>query len=541
MDRTDLDTAYSDAWWMKRLWDAMFEEKVRHDGVKRDRVTWMDTLWSWYEGTPPVPQHMSGWQKDVTLDVLRMGRANYAKLTVDSKLDRCKLRGFRTADLGDDEAVSEDELPDATETETKARRMMQRARVAINEALLHASVMSEGYIMVGAPDPRTGLPATTAKDPRQCVGITDPLDDTIVLAFMTMHTDTLTKTDHVHMLLPEDPKKPLGKYNVRVYSRPTSSSKKQRLDVTRWTLDEEKTGVHPIPNRGSCVHKVMAQDGLGDFETFLDLLQRINSGIVDRIWTSKLQLFRQRAIQWDPKALEMYGGAVAGDGDGDGDDGETGESGVDPLPTHDNEGNEIDYSELFAADPGTLWKLPIGATIWESTPTDIQGGISAVREDIKEYAGVSRTPLYSLMPDMLQGSAEGAHAAREQHMFKVIGFRDLVTPVVLNACGDMLAGAGVSDAENQDLEAQWGPMQLKSDAQRTSSAVNARAAGVPWQGVMEDYLDADPETVLRYKRMRRRDLLYPAQLPTPIPPEPTIVQQPEQPRATDGADRATAS
>lgn len=532
MDRNETKVPYSDEWWFERLWRAMYERKRRRDSALHDRVSWMDVLWSWYEGDPPTPEHTSGWQRDITQQVLRMGRANYAKLAVDSKLDRCKVRSFRTAAV-DDDPDGDEESPDSPEA--LARKMMKRARVAFNEALLHASVMLEGYIAIGGNDPRTQLPAVTAEDPRSCIGLTDPLDDTLVVAFMKFYRDTIEKRDYVHLTLPDDPKKPLGKYNIRVYWAPMSSGTANRLDFKRWTLDEDRSGSHPIPNRGSCVHPVSAPQGQGDFEPFLDLLERINSGIVDRLWTSKIQVFRQRAIEWDPKVLSEYAAANPG-----GDDEESGTGGYDPLPTHDEDGEPIDYTEVFSADPGALWKLPVGAKIWESTPTDLQAALLAVRDDVKEFAGVSRTPLYSLMPDVLQGSAAGAQTARETHMFKVIGFRQHVEAVLLNACADMLAGAGVPVEKITDLELQWGPSELKSDTERTAGAVAARTAGVPWQGTMEDYLEADPETVVRYKRFRNQDRLFPefkppAIVPPPAEPEPT-------PPVTDrGADAAAAS
>lgn len=528
MDKTALATPYSDEWWFQRLWIAMHSREERPDGVIRSRVEWADILWKWYIGDPPCAEHTQGWQQAITRDVLRQGRAAYAQLAVDSKLDRCQLHGFRTAAPDDDE--------DENGPEAKARRMMRRARAAFNEALLHASVMKEGYIVVGAKDPRTNLPAVTAEDPRNAVGITDPLDDTITVAFMKLYHDELLGVDRVHMILPVDPKEPLGETVIRVYSRQRSASRSTRLDVSRWTLDDDLSGSHPIPNRGTCVHKVVPKQGLGDFEPFLDLLARINSQIIDRLWTSKIQVFRQRAIEFDKSVMDAYDQTPDEDGEGG--------NGGDPLPTHDEDGQPIDYDQIFSADPGTLWKLPIGARIWESTPTDLQGALLAVRDDVKEFAGVSRTPLYSLMPDAVQGSAEGASLAREGHVYKVESFRTLVEPVVLDACADMLIGAGVAIDDAVDLEPIWSQVERHSLQQRTDAAVKAKAAGVPWQGVMEEYLGLDPETITRFRRFRSKDLIYEPDeeltaegalrltAPRDVPPEPT---PPAPEDLTDGA------
>lgn len=511
MEKDQLAVPYSDEWWFQRLHAEFTNREERMDGKKHSRTQWMDILWKWFIGDPPMLEHMTGWQSQVTRDVLRQGRANYARLAVEAKLDRCKLAGFRTVDVNDDDDEDGDG-PEAT-----LRRWMKHARRAFSQALLYASVMKEGYVWVGGVNDRTSVPITTAEDPRNCVGLLDPEDPDVVIAAMKAWTDPLEKVDHLRLVVPTvlDGEPSKTDYQVRAYTRPMSSANVMPLSLEKWELDETLSGPHPISGRGSCVWRIDAPYGLGDFEPFLDLLQRINSGIIDRLWIQKHQVFRQRALQF-----KEQGGDPADHG----------------LPEEDDEGNEIDYDEIFSADPGALWELPVGAAIWESTPTDLQGPLLAVRDDVKEFAVMSRTPLYSLLPDAVNGSAEGASLAREGIVFKVENWQDDVTPLVLYVAEDAMAALG---HEGLELEALWRSAERHSLQQRTDAAVKAKNAGVPQEGIWDDFLAADPETIRRWKMLKARDLLFqiPGQSAGNTSAEQSAVGlQPQQPVTEDDSD-----
>lgn len=524
MEPAAFEKPYTDEWWFRRLFEQFFESKRRRDGVIRNRRDWLEHLWNWYEGDAPLPDFTEGWQTQVTKQVLREGRANFAMLAVESKLDRLKLQSFRTVEPDED---------DESELEKTSRQLMSKYVTVFQDALLYASVMTEGYIWVSGEKGRDGLPTVTAEDPRNCVAITDPVDANEVLAAMKIYYDPVTQFEYAHLALPADDDyeadgndenpRPV---RLRRARRPSSQNGiASRFYSRQWEWDdlEDDSVAIPIQGRGVFVHRITGPQGFSDFEPFLDLLQRINSTIVDRLWIAKFQAFRQRALVDKAKDAE--------------DDFER-------ETDTDEDAEEIDWDYVLSADPGALWRLPRGMEMWESTPVDLQNILNAVREDIKEFAAVSRTPMYVFTPDAVAGSAEGAALARESQVFKVERWQERVQRAFLAACADMIVAAGHADPG--EIELQWFPADRVTLGQRGQAATSAKAAGVPEEGVWETFLQMDPDTIKRWKKMRRIERLLnppPQQQPFNAPqrPEDAAEQPPDpnQPDVTDG-DSATA-
>jgi hypothetical protein len=529
MDREAVKTSYSDEWWFHRLFEAFFERKPRRDGKYRTRPGWADYLWNWYEGTPELPQHTEGWQSQVTKDVLKMGRANLAMLAVESKLDRIQLLGFHPTDSSDDDA-------NTSGPEFTARKLIEKYGTVFDDALLYASVMSDGYIWVGEQSGRDDLAKVTAEDPRSCVTIDDPTDPSHVIAALKMYRNNLEKLDYAHVVLPakeakfgEDIDPETGEpilleaargHRIRVATRASRS-----IDMSSnwtagggWEWNDALSGEFPddVQDRGAMVHHVRAPNGIGDIEPVIDNLTRINNMIVDRLWISKFQAFRQRAMQEKESA-------DAGDR-------------PDPMPTHDPDtGEEIDWDSILSADPGAVWRLPIGMTIWESTPTDLQGALLSVRDDIKEFAATTRTPIYVFTPDAVSGSATGASLAREGQVFKAEKWMKRHSPVFIRACGDALAVSGFPNATD-NIELKWGKAERVTMTERAAAGLQAKQAGVPQEAVWEDFMQATPEEMVRWRQLQEKEqaraLLFP---PTPGAggagggtPTPNPVRPPDQ-------------
>lgn len=506
MTAGNFDVENSDEWWFKRLFDAFFERSKRREKT-RTRIEWANYLWGWYIGDPELPDHTTDWQAQITRDVLRMGRTNLAQLAVEAKLDRLQVRAFRT--------VTEDDDTDTDGPDMAARRIMQKYSTVFDDAELYASVMNDGYIWIGPPGP-DGLPVVTAEDPRNCVTIDDPIDPNVSIAALKMYHDKTLGYDYAHVVLPNtrytDPEtgeeSKLGT-RVRVARRKAVKGLVPQFRPGAWEWDDEnKSAEYPdiVQGRGTLVHHVTAPNGVGDIEPHLDLLARINNMIVDRLWISKFQVFRQRAFQ--DKATDPEAG--------------------DPFPEENEKGEKIDWDKELQADPGAMWRLPQGVEIWESTPTDLQGALFAVRDDIKEFSAASRTPMYVFTPDAIQGSAAGADLASETAVAKAEKWQKRMVRPFTAAAKDMLAVAGHPAAAEGEVELKWGPVKRESLIARAQAGNQAKAAGVPEQGVWEDYLQADPETVIRYRRYRAQQLLF----QQPAPPNPARPEDvPNQPPA----------
>lgn len=515
MEKSAFDAENTDEWWFKLLFAAYFERSKRR-GVTRNRVQWADYLWGWYAGDPELPNYATDWQQQITQDVLRMGRANLALLAVESKLDRLQLQAFRTVSDDDDD---DENGPDAT-----AAKLMEKYGSVFDDALLYASVMNDGYIWIGGKG-ADGLPVVTAEDPRNCVTIDDPVDPHRSVAAMKMYHDKVRGYDFAHVVLPQkewlddNGEQQILGTRIRVARRKSGTgvvSPSFRPGAWEWD-DENGSALYPdaVQERGTLVHHVTAPNGISDIEPHIDLLTRINNMIVDRLWISKFQVFRQRALEDTEKDPE------AGDA----------------FPDKDEDGNDIDWDAVLAADPGAMWRLPAGVRIWESTPTDLQGALLSVRDDVKEFSSASRTPMYVFTPDAIQGSAAGADLASETAVAKAEKWQKRARRPFSAAVKDMLAVAGHRAAADGQIELKWGPVKRVSMNESTNAGTQAKASGVPQQGVWEDYLQASPEQVKRWKKYRSTDLIF--QSPEPTPParpadQPT--ELPVPPRQPDTVD-----
>lgn len=157
------------------------------------------------------------------------------------------------------------------------------------------------------------------------------------------------------------------------------------------------------------------------------------------------------------------------------------------LPTHypadypdlTLRGQRIDYNEVFAGGPAALWLLGGDAKIWESNPTDITQLLTAGKDDKRDLAAVTSTPVYLLNPDATNGSAEGAALAREAFSFKVKDRNNRAGASF--ALEQSLAFQGLGDtlrADAAQVETIWAPVNLESINQRSTAAQAAKQSGV---------------------------------------------------------------
>jgi hypothetical protein len=207
----------------------------------------------------------------------------------------------------------------------------------------------------------------------------------------------------------------------------------------------------------------------GDFELHIDLINRINRVILERLTASAMQAFRQRA---------MKGG----------------------LPKYDAQGNEIDWGAIFEPAPGAVWDLPEGIDIWESQPLDIRPMLEAAKDDIRQLSAMNATPWPIMMPDNANQSATGADNAKDAHIFK---------------CGERLveAKAGIEAAlalalrtEGADLGTEGTPSEKRVEvlfkpvdrvtiSEMYAAAQAASSAGESWPSIARNILGYSPEQI----------------------------------------------
>lgn len=238
-----------------------------------------------------------------------------------------------------------------------------------------------------------------------------------------------------------------------------------------WWIDQDWSWMDPAPVPLSWTDRVPvveidAPGGVGCFETHLDTLNRINTKIYQRLVILVMQAFRQRAIEGS--LPDVYP-----------DD--------DPLG---RAGQRIDYDKIFESGPDALWRLPIGSKIWESAVTDTRPLLDDSKDEIKNLAVVTKTPMYMLAPDVTNGSASGADLARETIVDDVKARQKFAGAAVSRIVGLLFAASGRPRSDRVNVV--W------SSADRVTVVDMAQAASqvkgiVPDRTIWREVLRFTPE------------------------------------------------
>lgn len=420
-----------------------------------DRRPRVERLRSYANGNAPVPNGSknlrAAWES-----FQRRARTNFGALIVESVAERIQCTGVTVG-----EASADDD---------RAREIWNRNRldVVLGDAIRDALTAGIGYVAVGQMD---GEAVITSEPPEVMIAATDPLRPWMARAALKVWRDLDHEKDFAYVWANGERQK----FERPMYD-PVYTGRRKRLNTGAFgSWEPVADGVEQFDGDVP-VFVFENYESLGEFETHTDLLDRINGMLLDRLVTVAMQAFRQRALKG-------------------------------PLPATDSEGNQVDYAALFAPGPGALWNLPDGVDIWESQESaqSIQQMLAAVKDDVKDLAAVTRTPVAVLVPDSANQSAEGAAFAREGLVFKAKDRISRMKPSV-----DALLARALQ-VENADFDGRvktlWAPPEHVSLAEKYDAAVKAQAAGVPWRTVMLDILGFTADDVDRMQAERASDQL----------------------------------
>jgi hypothetical protein len=482
--------------WLKVLQKALMERRNGYAGTRRwarhletpSRIRpGLDLLNDYLVGDPPLLNYQAGWD-DLFRVIARLGRLNVAELIINAKSSKMKLLGFRTA-------AASDELGDA-----KAAAIMDANNLAVKSREVHDFQLwaGDGYAMV-TPN-GTDIPIITSEDPRETITAHDPATG-VTRAALKLFRDEWDSADIAHLYIRGNDGT-VAHYPLIKKGRTTMTRGAFRF-ARGWELKAPVAQVArmPIirfPNRG----------GRGEFERHLDTMDRINDQVMSKVVIAKVQAFRQMAIKNLPDTVTQ----------------------VDP-DTGDVEEVQVDYTDAFEATPGSLWRLPEGAEIWESTPTDLGPLRLSIKDDLEHLAAVTQTALPAITPDAASGSAEGAALMREEHVGAV------------EACWDYAAGgwrevmaaafAFMGDEERSPIEqikAIPGPIERFSLSERADAASKA-VTTLPRAAIQTDIWQYPPDAVARLRQLTGADLLGQPAQPNGVPA--VTFQPPGQPAPED--------
>lgn len=425
-----------------------------------ERAPRLATLRSYMDGCAPLPEGAEGC-RDAYKDFQKKARTNFGELIVDAVCERMLLSGFS--------------VNGESEDDDRLRTIMRRNHLNIGLADVFRDMvgLSAGYLIVSEDEPRKAR--VTCERPEQVITEQSARRPDLVRAGLKVYRDDVEGYDVAYLHIPGV---------VHTYYRPLLDVGGRDVRLSRiygdWTqAGSEETGLKFVP-----IFPLLNRGEFGEFETHTDVLDRINWNILQRLVITAMQAYRQRATKGD-------------------------------LPSEDQDGNEIDYAEMFKPGPGALWQLPDGVELWESQQTDISAILNANKDDITHLAAVTRTPLPTLIPDGANQTAEGAAFAREGLIFKTEDRIARAGAALELAMGAALAIESGLDTPVDGVEALWQPAERRSLAERADSATKAQ--DLPWRTRMTDIWGYSADRVDQMETERAADALNSALSQPPMP------------------------
>lgn len=320
---------------------------------------------------------------------------------------------------------------------------------------------TNSYMTVWAASDPGGTPVITADSPETMCVAEDPLQPWRVRAALRVYRDLDAGKDFAHVWMDGARQK----FSRSCYVESTRS----RARLVRMISGDWEPEGEPVRTAGAPPVVVYRNpDGLGEFESHLDLINRINGGILRRLSIESMLAFATRALR--------------------------SKDSKDPgLPKTDPNGNDIDWAAVLPFAPGALWNLPPGIDVWESAPTDITPLLSASKDDIRQLSAASRTPLPMLMPDNANQSAKGAAATESGYLSKCA---DRCAEAKVGGTAVLVEALRTDGVAVEDtVELAFEPVEMVSLQEKYAAAAQAKSAGVPRKTIWRNVLGWSPDQI----------------------------------------------
>ena len=438
-------TPYTPGWWLERAFEKRDAQRTR-----------LLELAAWHDGNPPAPAAVKN-AREAFKEFEEESTTNFAELITGSLRERMSVRDIRTAVSGDalDEKAWEHWRDNNLDVEL----------ASIIETMLWAG---DAYGIVGT-DTDTDEITVTAEDPRDVVTFHDPARQSRIVCAVKFLRDQFDGFDYAVVMLPGSLKAGTLARSF-VAKRPTSGE--AGFDPKSWSWDNTQGGKDGMELKHHLVPVVRFRNrnGKGEFEPHLRLLRRIDRLVFQMTVIVMYQAFRQRAIQMNAEEDE-----------------------VDIQNDFKTSIGVDDLDDILTSDPGQWFLLPSGAKVWESTQADINGILSAIKDEVMRLAAVTRRPMAIFAPD--NQAAEGAKFTREGLTFAVEdkinratqGIVDLYHLIFLTAGDD-------ARAVKSKITVGWKPTERFSLADK-GSATSQASTSLPLKTILRVIWQMTPDEI----------------------------------------------
>lgn len=444
----DTDRPYTPGWFFKVLFNQLCDREYR------DRIT---LLHNYRIGKAPLPRGAEK-AREAFEAFSKLARTNFADLIVSALSERMWLTGFQSA--ADNDITGDPDLGS----------LWVRAGLDVLSGDVHKATFSKsvGYVMVGEIDEETDAAVVTEEDPLFCIGLPDPDRPRKLIAGLKVKHDEAEDVDRAYLFM-------AGKvFGPGQLAQCWVAERKSKLgmgpmfgfDFRSWDWVPARSGF--LKHDRVPIVRFDNESKLGEYEPHLDIMDRINHGILQRLVIGVLQAWKQRAVKGLPGTYPKG---------------------------HPDEGKPIDYGDVFQADPAAVWQLPPGVEMWESGAVDLAPIINGGNADIQQLASVTRTPLHMMMPAGDNQSAEGANLQREGLTFKARDRIRRTSHPWVQVKSLMLLQAGETDLKAlARLRPIWASPELLSLSERADAASKARA-DIPLRSLLTLIWQFPPDVV----------------------------------------------
>lgn len=466
----------SPRWWLQRLGTQLLQDQSR-----------LNLLEAYRCGDHPLPQgHYR--MREAFRTLQKKARSNYTGLVTEAVKERAKPLGIRKGSQA---------LDKASQLVWQANRLDSEAPICHSWSL----TFGRAYAIVGPPTAENfDQPVVSVEDPREVIHEPHPLRRRQAVAGLKIYFDGIVGQYKAVLYLQDG----AVHYFYRVKRK--GEGDQLKFNQEKW-LDDTSVGddgmvqlpidrcpVVPFLNRPD-----YAPMGFGEFEDVIDIQDRINSTILDRMVISRMQAYRQRWMK----------GAKITDEEGN------------PLPPF---------------DPGAdlLWAVEDSdAEFGDFSATDIRPLLEATKADTNDLAAITRTPPHYLLGALINVSGDALTAAETGLVSKVndriLGWSESWEDV------DRIADLYMGRTPDPMSAVIWADPQFRSRAEMADAAVKEASVGVPWSLLMER-IGLTPDEIKRARSERAADAMLTAALTPPaVPPSGNQGTEPGRGASAAGA------
>jgi hypothetical protein len=466
------ETPDSPDWWLLRLGRRM-----------RKRQGQLDLWWTYYKGCPPLP-HLPANVQEAFVQFQRKARTNLCGLVATASVHRIVALGI-TGPGGE---------PDAF-----AQRWWQHNKLDSRQRLVWRSAMARGtgYLLVGEHPTRrepdgAPSPLVTVEHPAECIVEYDPVTGDGKAGLKAWHDDVS------------------GFGVARLYFDNTSFPYRTRERCAGGRLpwgpdswvyagardDGDLHDLGMLPLLEFARMPDLGEDPEPEFACVMDIQDRINLGVLNRMSASRYSGFRQKWIKGHKFAKRT--------------DPATGLTVVD---------------QPFVPSPSAVWASEgENAQFGQLDATDLTSFLKEHTSDVRDALIISQTPAYYYASDLVNISADTINALDILHIAKVREHQASFGEALEDAA-TLAARIVGRDTDYAEATVRWQDPRQLNPAVMADAGTKLKAIGYPLD-VIAEILGEGPERIQRITAGAAAQALLAAAL-LPAPGAPTAGNLPD--------------